>query len=96
MFAAASGRVDLVELLLCSGADAELRKADGSSAKSIALERGTAEMRAVFDEHGRTKAIRCAVVACSGEVLPAEIAAICGDYVVMTPDRRKVDVKSRE
>jgi hypothetical protein len=53
-------------------------------------------MRAVFDEHGRTKAIRCAVVACSGEVLPAEIAAICGDYVVMTPDRRKVDVKSRE
>lgn len=79
-------RHSIIELLLNAGADTEIRNNVGQTASDITNE---PEVQLYFDTHRHlVTAVRPEIVAVTGGSLPTELAELCGDYAVMTPQRR--------
>jgi ankyrin repeat protein len=94
ILAAFTNSRDSVKLLLDAGANMDHQDNNGMTALHYAIAMDRIVVTAILIEHKHLETImRSEVVACADRVVPPELAAICGDYAAMTPERREVQAR---
>lgn len=96
IMAAYYGHSEVVKLLLDAGANKEFKTKHGQNALEVAIKYNKEDVVKVFKEHEHLeRVVRPAVVEISGLNVPHEIAELCGDFIVVTPERRAIEARTR-
>ncbi len=90
MEAASGGHTEVVKLLLEAGANWRIKNNIGKNTEDYANAKW-AVMTVLLEYIHVERVVRPTVVRTSGQVLPCELAELCGDYAAMTPVRRALD-----
>ncbi len=97
MTAASWGHTAVVKILLDAGAKRSLKNQEGRTALGEAVFGNKPETAAMIKEHEHIElVVRPEIVKASGEVLPFELAELCGDFAALTPVRREIERRQKQ